>query len=84
MSYTPTLKGANGDLASLLDDGLNSQSPAWKLLTSQADLVNPFEKIEYDDLSLNNFQHEFDEVEALDSKGGNEGVSLNELLCPLR
>jgi hypothetical protein len=76
MSYTPTLRGANGDLASLLDEGLNSQSPAWKLLTSQADSVNPFEKIEYDDLSSINFEHEFDEIEAVDSKGGNEGVSL--------
>jgi hypothetical protein len=81
MSYTPTLRGANGDLASLLDEGLNSQSPAWKLLTSQADSVNPFEKTEYDDLSLINFEHEFDEIEAVDSKGGNEGMSLYKLLC---
>jgi hypothetical protein len=84
MSYTPTLRGANGDLASLLDEGLNSQSPAWKLLTSQADSVNPFEKIEYDDLCLINFEHEFDEIEAVDSKGGNEGASLYELLCSSR
>jgi len=72
MSYAPTLK-ANGDLASLLDEGLNSQSPAWKLLSSQADTVNPFETIESEDHALVNFDHEFDEIEAVDSKGGNEG-----------
>jgi len=75
MSFAPTMR-ANGDLASLLDDGLNSQSPAWKLLTSQADTVNPFETMEYEDLSLTNFEHEFDEIEAVDSKGGNEGCFL--------
>jgi len=72
MSYTPTLR-VNGDLASLLDEGLNSQSPAWKLLSSQADNVNLFETIDYEDNALLNFDHEFDEVEAVDSKGGNEG-----------
>ncbi|TVY18942.1 Vacuolar fusion protein MON1 [Lachnellula arida] len=71
MSYAPTLR-ANGDLASLLDEGLNSQSPAWKLLSSQAENVNPFETIDDEDNALLNFEHEFDEVEAVDSKGGNE------------
>ncbi|KUJ22267.1 vacuolar fusion protein MON1 [Mollisia scopiformis] len=70
MSYAPTLK-AHGDLASLLDEGLN-QSPAWKLLSSQAESVNPFENVEFEDNTLSNFQHEFDEIEALDSKSGNE------------
>jgi hypothetical protein len=72
MSYVPTLR-ANGDLASLLDEGLSSQSPAWKLLSSQAESVNPFEKVDYEDLSLVNFDHEFDEIEAVHQKGGNEG-----------
>ncbi|KAE8442300.1 Vacuolar fusion protein mon1 [Mollisiaceae sp. DMI_Dod_QoI] len=71
MSYAPTLR-ANGDLASLLDEGLNSQSPAWKLLSSQAESVNPFENLEFEDNSLSNFEHEFDDIEALDSKSGNE------------
>lgn len=74
MSYAPTLR-ANGDLASLLNEGLNAQSPAWKLLSSQADTVNPFETIDYEDNVLTNFDHEFDEIEAVDSKGGNEGGS---------
>jgi hypothetical protein len=72
MSYAPTLK-ANGDLASLLDEGLNSQSPAWKLLSSQAETVNPFETAEIEDRSLMNFEHEFDDIEAVDANSGNEG-----------
>ena len=79
MSYAPTLR-ANGDLASLLDEGLNSQSPAWKLLSSQAQTVNPFVKLDYEDLSLINFEHEFDEIDAVDPKGGNEGGLLVILL----
>jgi hypothetical protein len=67
----PTLR-ASGDLASLLDEGLESQSPAWRLLSSQAD-VDPFESLEYEDYSLVNFEHEFNEIEAVDSQGGNEG-----------
>lgn len=72
MSFAPTLR-ANGDLVSLLDEGLNSQSPAWRLLSSQADTVNPFETIVYEDRSLVNFEHEFDEIAEADSKKGNEG-----------
>ena len=71
MSYAPTLR-ANRDLASLLDEGLNSQSPAWKLLSSQAESVNPFELVDDDDTSLMNFEHEFDELEPVDDKLGNE------------
>lgn len=72
VSYAPTLR-ANGDLASLLDDGLNAQSPAWVLLNSQAEHGKPVdEDEEFEDTSLANFEHEFDEIEEVDSKGGNE------------
>ncbi|KAF7881397.1 hypothetical protein EAF00_011766 [Botryotinia globosa] len=72
MSYAPTLK-ANGDLASLLDDGLNAQSPAWKLLNSQADHGEPIDEVEeFEDHSLVHFEREFDEIGEVDSKGGNE------------
>ncbi|KAF7895691.1 uncharacterized protein EAF01_009653 [Botrytis porri] len=72
MSYAPTLK-ANGDLASLLDDGLNAQSPAWKLLNSQADHGEPIDEAEeFEDTSLVHFDREFDEIGEVDSKGGNE------------
>jgi hypothetical protein len=75
MSCAPTLK-ANGDLASLLDEGLNSQSPAWKLLSSQAESVNPFESIEFEDNTLSNFEQEFDDIGLLDTKSGNEGKAV--------
>lgn len=83
MSCAPTLR-ANGDLASLLDEGLNAQSPAWRMLSSQVEAPNPFETIEYDDTLLPNYEHEFDEIEAVDSKGGNEGEprTLPFYFCP--
>lgn len=74
-SLAPTLK-AHGDLASLLDDGLNAQSPAWRLLNSQSDEVNPFETIEHDEPSLANFENEFEDMPPVDSKAGNEGGSI--------
>lgn len=76
MSYAPTLR-ANGDLASLLDEGLNAQSPAWRLLNAQAETVTQFENIEFQDNSLSSFEHEFDEIDAVDTKLGNEGQSLS-------
>jgi hypothetical protein len=82
MSYAPTLR-ANGDLASLLDEGLNAQSPAWRLLTSQTDSVNPFESVEYEDRSLVSFEHEFDELEAVQSEGNNEGQPAIPLPQPI-
>ena len=72
ISYAQTFRG-NGDLASLLDDGLDARSPAWKLLNTHNEAVNPFESTEFDDPSLHNFEHEFDEIEAVDTKRGNEG-----------
>lgn len=84
MSYAPTMR-ANGDLASLLDEGLSSQSPAWKLLSSQAESVNPFESVEYCDESLIDFEKEFDELDAV--KSGNEGgmsskITISLLMSP--
>lgn len=72
MSIAPTARG-NGDLASLLDDELNTQSPAWRMLNAQTDSRNLFETSEYEDGSLANFDHEFDEIDPVDSKNGNEG-----------
>ena len=67
---------ADGDLFSLLDEGINSQSPAWRLLNAQADKLIPFETIQYEDTTLENFEQEFDQIEAVDSEGGNEGRFL--------
>jgi hypothetical protein len=73
MSYAPTSHAA-GDLSSLVGDGSNAHSPAWRLLSSQADSTNLFENIEYnEDDRLSTFEREFDEVPDTDSKGGNEG-----------
>lgn len=72
MSIAPTTRG-NGDLASLLDDELNTQSPAWRMLNAQVDSGNLFETSEYEDRFLAGFDHEFDEIEPVDSKIGNEG-----------
>ena len=72
MSIAPTLRG-NGDLASFLDDELNTQSPAWRLLNSQTEAANLFETAEFEDTSLIDFDREFDEIEAVDSQKGNEG-----------
>ena len=71
ISFAPTLR-ANGDLASLLDEGLDTQSPARRLLSTQMDSGNHHETVAYD-TSLVDFEHEFDEVEAIDTKRGNEG-----------
>lgn len=73
-SYTPSLR-VGGDLESLLGNGFNTQSPAWRLLNSQADSEVPFETIEFDDDDdrLSTFEHEFDEVADVNSKEGNEG-----------
>ncbi|TAQ89771.1 hypothetical protein B7494_g1881 [Chlorociboria aeruginascens] len=83
MSIAPTLK-ANGDLASLLDESLNAQSPAWRLLSSQADTVNPFEVAKYEDISLTNFEYEFDDLEDIDSQGGNEEQVLTQWKSKLK
>jgi vacuolar fusion protein MON1 len=72
-SYNPSLRVA-GDLESLLGNGFNTQSPAWKLLNSQTDPGTAFDTIEFDeDDQLSAFEHEFDEVAEVDSKHGNEG-----------
>jgi vacuolar fusion protein MON1 len=68
------LVSRTGDLESLLGNGSISHSPAWKLLSSQAELGDHLESIEFDDDDgLSTFDHEFDEVPEIDSKGGNEG-----------
>lgn len=72
MSYVPTTR-ADGDLFSLLDEGLSTQSPAWRLLNAQADKLNTMETVNYEDISLANFEQEFDPIEAVDSPEGNEG-----------
>jgi hypothetical protein len=76
MSPAPTFR-ATGDLESLLGDSLTAQSPAWRMLSTQADSVNPFESVEFDfDDNLSTFQQEFDEIAEVDTKTGNEGTLI--------
>lgn len=71
LSFLPTHK-ANADLASLLDEGLNSQSPAWRLLSSQSVYVNPFESPGFQEADLANFDCELENLASV--KDGNEGL----------
>ena len=77
-SYAPTI-GTLGDAESLLGDvleGAGQQSPAWKLLSSQTEKVNPFNLLPFDkDEPTADFNREFDELGELDAQGENEGVS---------
>lgn len=84
MSYQPTLR-ASGDLESLLGEAITAQSPAWRMLSTHAEdaepgqhgeTTDPFDKVKViPDDNLSNFSVEFDEMEEVDSKGGNEGKS---------
>lgn len=78
LSYAPTLR-AGDDLDSLLDDCLSAESPVWKALHTEAG--NPSDPIDFEsDLRLAGFEHEFDELEEVDSKGGNEGTLMKAIL----
>lgn len=75
MSPAPTLR-ATGDLESLLGDALTAQSPAWRMLSTHVETGDPFENPEEAEPNdgLSTFSQEFDEMEEVDSKGGNEGM----------
>jgi hypothetical protein len=65
------------DLESLMGSSSISHTPAWKLLSSQTDTGAPLDDTSFDeDDGLSTFEHEFDEVPDIDSKGGNEEQCL--------
>lgn len=77
-SYAPTLE-AGGDVESLLGEvlGASSASPAWGLLSTQTERLDPFDFISYNDDELTeDFNQEFDELGEVDSDGNNEGRRL--------
>lgn len=79
-SYAPTLE-IGGDAESLLGDvlGGNQESPAWKLLSSHLERLDPFELLNYEnETTIADFDKEFDELDQLDKEGNNEG-SANQL-----
>ena len=74
-SYAPTLE-AGGDVESLLGEvlGASSVSPAWGLLSSQAERPDPFDLNSYEDDELTaEFNREFDEIGQVDPEYNNEG-----------
>lgn len=76
-SYAPTLE-TGGDAESLLGEvlGESQESPAWKLLSSHLERLDPFELINYEDDTVNaDFDKEFDELDQLDKEGNNEGMT---------
>ena len=80
-SYAPTLE-AGGDVESLLGEvlGASSTSPAWGLPSNQAERLDPFDSIIFDDDVLTaDFNREFDEIGEIDPEGNNEGNELVEL-----
>ncbi|KFY13453.1 hypothetical protein V492_03272 [Pseudogymnoascus sp. VKM F-4246] len=79
-----THTGGGGDLESLLG-GSNVQSAAWKMLSGQAETVNPFETMEHlENDKLATFEHEFDEIHDVDSEMGNEEQLLEQFKSKLK
>lgn len=74
-SYTQTV---GGDFESLLGDvvGAGQQSPAWRLLSSQVEQADPFNRLLDDhEEPTADFSREFDELDGLDPEGNNEGMT---------
>lgn len=79
-SYAPSLD-YGGHAESLLGDILADQAtPAWKALSAQLEVEDPFERLEHvfdeDDLFSARLHHEFDALEELRADGSNEGWCL--------
>ena len=75
-SYLPT---TGGDVESLLGDVTvnGQQSPAWRLLSSQAERDNPFDLLPYyNEQPTADFSREFDELDELEPGGENEGIVI--------
>lgn len=76
-SYAPTLE-AGGDVESLLGEvlGVSHESPAWRLHSTQNEVLDPFDSVSYEDDELDvEFYREFDEISAVAADGENEGNS---------
>ncbi|PKS06600.1 hypothetical protein jhhlp_007348 [Lomentospora prolificans] len=77
MSFAPTMR-PSGDIASLLVGEFNRKSPAWNLLRSQSALAVPFEAGRTETVdALARFEHEFDSIPEVDSKGFNDDDRLH-------
>ncbi len=80
-SYAPTLE-AGGDVESLLGEvlGASSASPAWGLLSSQGERLDPFESISYEDDEVTaDFNQEFEDLGEINAESDNEGDGIVDL-----
>ena len=74
-SYAPTLE-TGGDVESILGEVLAATqgSPAWKLLSTQAEAPDPFDSMAYQDDEITaDFYREFDEICGISGEDDNEG-----------
>ena len=78
-SYVPTIE-ASGDVESLLGDVLGSgeESPAWKLSGGHDEISDPFDLPEEDEAETGfDFASEFNELDAVNESGDNEGITIS-------
>ncbi|RKF74046.1 Vacuolar fusion protein MON1 [Golovinomyces cichoracearum] len=76
-SYKP-IYWDNKNVSSSLDERLQYQSPAWTLLSTYSDAVDPVEPMNIMNTPLFNFEREFDEIGSINSEVGNEEEVINQ------
>ncbi|KAF2155383.1 DUF254-domain-containing protein [Myriangium duriaei CBS 260.36] len=85
ISYAPSID-FTGPAESLLGE-FNSHpaTPAWKSLSAQIEIDDPFDRIfDDEDILSSRFEHEFEEIENVKSDGSNEELLLNEWKMKLK
>ncbi|GAM83206.1 hypothetical protein ANO11243_011920 [Dothideomycetidae sp. 11243] len=85
VSYAPSIDLA-GPAESLLGEfSALPTTPAWKSLSAQLEIENPFDRIfDQEDLLSSRFSHEFEEIEDVKSDGSNEELLRNEWSMKLK
>lgn len=76
-SYAPTLE-TGGDVESLLGEvlGATQESPAWKMLSAQVEVLDPFDSMTYEDNELTaSFYREFDEIQEVAPEADTGGMA---------
>jgi len=82
-SYAPSVMG--GPVESLMGEVLAESTPAWRALSAQLEVDNPFERHFADDEFFSaKFYHEFDPIETLNSEGTNEDLLLSDWKAKLK
>lgn len=85
LSYAPSVD-FGGPTESLIGEIVSHPAtPAWKALSAQLEIDNPFDRIfSEDDVFSDRFSQEFDEVEDVNRDGSNEELLLNEWKAKLK